>query len=232
MERAVGYIRVSTKKQAEQGISMDVQMSKIRKYCDLHDFELVTFKIDTVSAEFVKKRKGATEVFQMAKEGKVDHVVVYKLDRLFRNAEESLFHSRILKEQGVELHSLTESIDTSTPLGKFFFTITAAYAEMERGLASERTQAVFDERREQNLKLARWTRLGIRTTGEKDNRGKSVQQTINDVEMKAVLLAQSYRSEGLSYRQIAARLFDEGFSSRTNNVFSPSTIKLMLEFII
>jgi site-specific DNA recombinase len=230
MEKAVGYIRVSTKGQAEKGVSLEVQQDKIRKYCDLHDIELIEIKVDAISGQYIQKRKGAKEVFDLAEQGQIKHVVVYKLDRLFRNAEESLTYSRKLKECGVALHSLTENIDTNTPIGKFFFTITAAYAEMERGLACERTRAVFDERRERNLKLARWARLGVTVTGREDFRGKKVEQQPDENELEAISRAKIYREKGLSYREIGRQLLKDGYLSRTGNTYCPSTIKLMLSF--
>lgn len=139
--KAAGYIRVSTTEQATEGISLGNQSEKIRAYIKLHEMELVkTVSDEGLSAKSLKARPGAMEVLKMAREGRIKAVVVYKLDRLFRNAKEALDTATELNSLGVALHSVTESIDTASAMGRFFFTIMAACAEMERNLISERTR--------------------------------------------------------------------------------------------
>lgn len=139
--KAIGYVRVSTDKQE---ISPEMQAAKIMAYAVLHEIELVEIVMDEgMSAKTIATRSKALKVISSAKEGKVQAVIVYKLDRLFRNAAEALTISRELDEAGVALHSVMEHIDTKSAMGKFFFTIMAAVAEMERNIISERTAEVL-----------------------------------------------------------------------------------------
>ena len=71
---------------------------------------------------------------------KGDVVIVWKLDRLARSIRQLLDTAALLNERGVELHSLTENIDTTTPTGKLTFHIFAALAEFERDILRQRVQ--------------------------------------------------------------------------------------------
>ncbi|EBU8701601.1 recombinase family protein, partial [Salmonella enterica subsp. enterica serovar Kokomlemle] len=70
-----------------------------------------------------------------------DTLVVWKLDRLGRSVKNLVTLIAELHERGVHFQSLTDSIDTSTPMGRFFFHVMSALAEMERELIVERTNA-------------------------------------------------------------------------------------------
>ncbi len=140
MKKAFGYIRVSTEEQAKEGISIAHQEAKIKAYAELHDLELVNICRDEgISGKDIKNRPGAHAVIDAALHGVIDAVIVYKLDRLFRNAKDALDTASQFNEAEVAFHSVTESIDTQSAMGIFFFTIMAACAEMERNLISERT---------------------------------------------------------------------------------------------
>ncbi|EIL2947317.1 recombinase family protein [Salmonella enterica subsp. enterica serovar Uganda] len=70
-----------------------------------------------------------------------DELVVWKLDRLGRSMRHLVVLVEELRERGINFRSLTDSIDTSTPMGRFFFHVMGALAEMERELIVERTRA-------------------------------------------------------------------------------------------
>ena len=76
-----------------------------------------------------------------------DVVVVWRLDRLGRSLKNLIALVEELKEKGVGLRSLSESIDTTTANGKLFFSIMGALAEFERELISERTMAGLEAAR-------------------------------------------------------------------------------------
>ena len=69
-----------------------------------------------------------------------DTLVVYKLDRLGRSALDIINIANNLQARGINLISIKENYDTSTPQGKFFFQLTASLAELERNLIAERTK--------------------------------------------------------------------------------------------
>jgi site-specific DNA recombinase len=84
----------------------------------------------------------------MVKSKQVRAVVVYKLDRLARNTIEALQVVKLMDRNGVALHSITEKLDTKSAMGRFFFTLMASIAEMERGIIAERICAAMSRKRE------------------------------------------------------------------------------------
>lgn len=84
-------------------------------------------------------RPGLKKVLRTLSEG--DTLVVWKLDRLGRSMRHLVTLIEDLRGRGVNFRSLTDSIDTSTPMGRFFFHVMGALAEMERELIVERTRA-------------------------------------------------------------------------------------------
>jgi DNA invertase Pin-like site-specific DNA recombinase len=124
----VGYGRVSTQEQ-----NLDLQEKALRD-AGCH----VIYKDEGVSGA-LKERPALNEALESVSEG--DTLVVWKLDRLARSASHLLEVCDDLKSRGVGFQSLTESIDTTTPMGKFYFTILSGLAEFERDLIIERTKA-------------------------------------------------------------------------------------------
>ena len=102
---------------------------------------------------FSAKRPGLLECLKAMDAG--DVLCVWKLDRLGRSVPELLKTVERLRERGIELRSLTQAIDTTTPMGKMFFYMTAAFAEIERDLIVERTLAGQAAARERGVVFGR-----------------------------------------------------------------------------
>nr|WP_269785527.1 recombinase family protein [Klebsiella quasipneumoniae] len=131
----IGYARVSTGDQ-----NLDLQKNAlIRAECE-QIFE------DTASGKNAR-RPGLRRALRRLKPG--DVLVVWKLDRLGRSVRDLITLVSELQARGVNFRSLTDSIDTSTPAGRFFFHVMSALAEMERELIVERTRAGLAAAKEQ-----------------------------------------------------------------------------------
>ncbi|HCB3060570.1 MULTISPECIES: recombinase family protein [Klebsiella pneumoniae complex] len=131
----IGYARVSTGDQ-----NLDLQKTALfRAECE-QIFE------DTASGKNAR-RPGLRRALRRLKPG--DVLVVWKLDRLGRSVRDLITLVSELQARGVNFRSLTDSIDTSTPAGRFFFHVMSALAEMERELIVERTRAGLAAAREQ-----------------------------------------------------------------------------------
>ena len=144
---AIGYVRVSTEDQAKEGVSLDNQKSKIEAYCQLKDLELSEIVEDAGISAKNLKRPGVQKVLRMARKKKIDAIVVYKLDRIFRSTVDALETTKMFDKWGVSFHSIEETLDTQSAMGRFFFTLTAALAEMERRIIGERTKAALAHKR-------------------------------------------------------------------------------------
>lgn len=123
----IGYVRVSTNDQ-----NTVLQRDALeRSGCEL----IFEDKISGKTAE----RPGLKKLFKRLSPG--DTLIVWKLDRLGRSMRHLVVLVEELRQRSVNFRSLTDSIDTSTPMGRFFFHIMGALAEMERELIIERTRA-------------------------------------------------------------------------------------------
>lgn len=123
----IGYARVSTDTQ-ETHLQMDALK---RAKCD----RIYEEKVSATKAE----RPELMRLLDNARKG--DVIIVWKLDRLARSLRQLIDTTVLLNERGVELHSLTENINTTTPSGKLTFHIFAALAEFERDLLRQRVNA-------------------------------------------------------------------------------------------
>ena len=123
----IGYARVSTSDQ-----NLDLQKEALLKIGCERIYE------DEISGT-IKERPGLNKTIEILRAG--DTLVVWKLDRLGRSVKNLISLISDLNSKDIHFKSITDSIDTSTPSGRFFFHVMASLAEMERELIVERTKA-------------------------------------------------------------------------------------------
>lgn len=142
----LGYARVSTEEQSDRGLSLDAQCAAIRGYCAARGLTLLDILVDPAvsgSVELAKRPAGA-QLLRHLQSGQVGGVVVTKLDRAFRDTIDCLTIAREWDDLGVGLHLLDiggMSLDTRSAIGRYFLTMLAGFAELERGLIAERIRA-------------------------------------------------------------------------------------------
>jgi len=196
--------------QAQEGVSMTMQIEKARLYCELNNINLVGIYGDpAVSGKSTVNRPGLQAVMQMLRDGKVQHLVTYKLDRLSRSTLESLQLIQLVDECGATLHSITESLNTQSPTGRFTMRIICALGEMERDQLSERTRAALQFKRSQGERLGR-PRHGLKVVD-----GELVEDP-DKVYIRTRVFA--LRAEGYTVRQISEALAREGYSVSKSRV--------------
>lgn len=88
-----------------------------------------------------------------------DTLVVWKLDRLGRSVIDLIRLAKWLTDKGVEFKSITEGIDTKTPMGRFHFTLLAGLAQLERDITSERTKAGMAAAKARGAQFGRPTQI-------------------------------------------------------------------------
>jgi site-specific DNA recombinase len=235
MEIAIGYIRVSTDEKAKEGISIKNQIEKIHRYAEDNNLEIIEICEDQgLSGEKIQNRPGMGRLFELVNNNKIKAVVAYKLDRLFRNASDALNTLNWLKKKKIAFHSITEKIDTTTPLGKFFVGITALYAEMERDVISERIR--------DNLKMKKIR--GEKTGGDvpygydayiKDYVKRNAKKvplyalTENKQEQRRIRKMKKLRNLGLPYRAIAGELNRLRYKTKTGKKWAAMTVKRTID---
>lgn len=136
MTKAALYIRVSTREQVEN-YSIPAQTEKLQAYCKAKGWEIHDTYIDGGYSGASTDRPDLQRMLSEIKE--IDIVVVYKLDRLSRSQRDTLelIEDHFLKNE-VNFASVTENLDTSTPMGRAMIGIMSAFAQLERELIAER----------------------------------------------------------------------------------------------
>lgn len=141
------YIRVSTDAQAEEGYSIDAQKEQLAAYCVSKGIKNYEFYIDGGWSGSNLNRPEIQRLIKDAKEERLSHCIVYKLDRLSRSQKDTLYVIEdVLNPHNVDFVSLTESLDTSTPMGRLMIGILSAFAQLERENIRLRTRMGMKER--------------------------------------------------------------------------------------
>jgi site-specific DNA recombinase len=218
--RAIAYVRVSTDKQADHGVSLEAQESKVRAYAALYDLDLVDVVVDAGASAKTLDRPGLTRVLAMVKRGEVDAVVVMKLDRLTRSvADLGTLVERYF--QKAALLSVSEQIDTRTAGGRLVLNVLASVAQWEREAIGERTATAMKH------KASKGERVGAIPYGfalADDG------VTLVEVEAEQAVMAEArtLRAAGLSLRTVAAELARRGFVARAGRAFNAEQVRRMV----
>lgn len=233
MKAAIGYIRVSTLTQAEEGVSLEAQREKIKAYCRLHDLDLLSVESDDLSGKRADNRPGLQRAINLACRQKAV-ICVYSLSRFARSTKDCIELSERLRRSGADLASITEKIDTASAMGEFFFTIIAALAQLERKQISERTSLAMHHLKQQNRRISGFIPYGFANGGittVTTANGKQKQVTLlkpNATEQATVADMVHRRQQGDSYRAIAASLNDTGVAPRAGAKWYASTVRYVL----
>lgn len=201
---AIGYVRVSTGGQVEDGVSLDAQREKIQAWAKLHDEdELVIYEDAGISGSSMEQRPGLQQALREVCRRK-GVLVVYALSRLARSTKDTLAISDTLEKSKAELVSLSERIDTTSASGKMVFRMLAVLAEFERDQVSERTRVAMGHLRASGRRYSRFAPFGW----DLDEGGEVLRP--NPAEQAAIARMVELREEGLSYREVADRLSADG----------------------
>lgn len=216
--KAIGYVRVSTQEQAQDGVSLDMQRAKLAAWAKLNDAELLEVVADEGLSAKSMDRPGLARVLDLAKRHRAA-VVVYSLSRLSRSTRDTLHLVAELEKFGGELVSLSERIDTSSAGGRMVFRMLAVLNEFEREQLSERTRSALQHLREQG-KVCGEIPHGYRRDGD--------DLVLNPDEQRVIELVRSLRAKGYSLRAISGELAAVGAFNRRGKPFNPKSISSML----
>lgn len=219
--KAIGYIRVSTSGQVEDGVSLDAQEAKVRSWADLNNAaEVVIFRDEGISGKRSDNRPGLQSALDLV--GKGDALVVYSLSRLSRSTKDALVLSEVLSKKEADLVSLSEKIDTTSASGKMVFRLMAVLNEFERDQISDRTRFALAHKRAIGEKTGGDIPFGYYLDG-----GRLVE---DDNEQKAIILIRDLRSKGYRLQAICWELEKEGYLTRRGNLkWQPKTVSRIIE---
>ena len=151
-QRVGGYIRVSTEKQADHGVSLEAQQEKLTAYAKLYELELVDIIVDAGASAKTLKRSGLQQALTMLPSGKADALLVTKLDFLTRSVKDlGILLERYFNRYA--LMSVADQVDTSTAAGRLVLNVLMSVAQWEREAISERTTEALSHKRARGGKL-------------------------------------------------------------------------------
>lgn len=207
--KAIGYIRVSTAGQVEDGVSMDAQEAKVRAWADLNGAEEVRiFKDEGISGSRADNRPALQAALEAV--GKGDALIVYSLSRLSRSTKDTLILSETLLKKEADLVSLSEKIDTTSAAGKMIFRLLAVLSEFERDQVSDRTRFALAHKRANGEKTGGDVPFGYRVRAGKLYPHKE--------ERKAVALILNLAGKGSSLRAICRALEEAGHAKKRGSL--------------
>ncbi len=222
----VGYVRVSTEEQASQGVSVDAQRKAIEAYCALRGLNLVAVLTDEAvsGSKPLSSRPAGAQLVEIVKRRKVQAVIAMKLDRLFRDASDCLDVTKTWDKGDVSLHLIDmggQSLDSSSTMGRFFLTVMAGAAEMERNLIRDRTKAALQH------KKARGERVGQIPYGYDVGDDGSTLVELRD-EQAVIVRIKDHRAKGMTLARIAETLNGDNVPARGKRWY-PMTVSRILK---
>lgn len=207
--RVALYVRVSSQEQVD-GYSISEQIERLTKYCEAMGWEIYKIYTDPGYSGANTDRPGLQTMLSDVQDGKVDKVVVYKLDRLSRSQKDTmlLIEDEFLAHN-VDFVSMSENFDTSTPFGRAMIGILAVFAQLERENIKERTMIGKEAR----AKEGKWGGGSSEPIGYDYNVAKDLLE-INEYEKMQILEAIDLFLKGTPLRTIANIFTEKGYQYR------------------
>jgi site-specific DNA recombinase len=223
------YCRVSTKEQVKEGLSLQNQQKECEKYAQNLGYK--------ISERFIEKGESAktsdrTKLIEMLtycadNKGKIDYLVVYKLDRFSRRTEDHFMIKAMLIKHGVRLISVTEPIGEDSAQSSLMETILAGFAQFDNDIRTERSKVGMHQR----VKEGRWVfgRIPLGFKADKDENKKTIlvkeEETSKIVERAFIEYSTGLYSQG----EILKLVNNAGLRSKKGLEISKQTINNMLK---
>ena len=221
--RAVAYIRVSTDKQVEHGVSLEAQRAKLEAYATLYEIDLVAVEVDAGLSAKTLERPALQRSLTMLRTGHADAILVVKLDRLTRSVRDlgELVEGYFASGKWA-LMSVGEQIDTRSAAGRLVLNVLASVAQWEREATGERTSAALRHKASAGEYIGGELPYGTRLAAD------GVTLEPEPAEAAVLEAARELRAAGLSLRAIATELDKRGLRSRAGRVFLAPQIARMV----
>lgn len=223
MVRVAIYVRVSTQEQAKEGYSISEQIDRLTKFSEAHDWHIINTYVDAGYSGSNTDRPALQDLLADVRSGKIDKVLVYKLDRLSRSQKDTLkLIEDVFIPNGTDFESMSEKLDTGTAQGRLFLGILAAFAQLEREMIKERMSMGIDAR----IKEGKW-KGGAKIPFGYDYDPDQNKLIINAYDSMIVKMIFDDFTSGKSIGSIEQKMLDNGYTFRSGNA-DRRTIKYVL----
>ncbi len=218
--RAAIYTRVSTEDQAKEGFSLDAQLDKLQAYCKARDWIIGGEFVDEGYSGRNVKRPAYTRMMEDI--DKWDSLLVIKMDRIHRNSKNFMLMMEHLKKEEKEFVSMTESLDTSTAMGRFVMDIIQRIAQLESEQIGERVYIGMEQKARTNGGV-----LGFNIPyGYDYPEGTLIKNT---EEARVINNIYSWYQNGKSMGKIAKMLNNTKIPTKKGGVWAKKTISTILK---
>jgi DNA invertase Pin-like site-specific DNA recombinase len=224
MKRAIGYIRVSTKGQAERGMSLAAQRDKVKQFAQAEKYELLEVVQESASGAVQEgqlfsheHRPILTDLIEQAGRGEFDVLLVPNFDRLSRDYMSLLFLKRLLRTYGVETVSAAGETGNGDAVGELIEQVIAAIGEFERKRILERMRSGKAKRKEQGRHVHGRVPYGFRSTAGKLRHDPATVETVRRIFTDA--------RAGDSPGRIARALNRDGIPGPTGGEWNRQTVR-------
>lgn len=224
--RLVGYCRVSTEQQSSEGHSLEAQAAKVATYCDLYDYQLVATISEQGSAKSLK-RDGLQQAIEMIRAGEADGILITKLDRLTRSMRDFHYLLDNLFNDGkinAKLHSVEESLNTSTATGRMILNLIMTTSTWERETISERTSTVLQHKK----KVAGKSINGRAPYGWRWSDAETRELVPVCEEQKVLNIMMELRNLGETYQSISDELDRRHLATKRGGSWTASTVRKII----
>jgi DNA invertase Pin-like site-specific DNA recombinase len=218
--RVAIYTRVSTEDQAKEGFSLDAQLDKLRSYCKARDWIVGGEYIDDGYSGRNVKRPAYSKMMDEMDNWNV--LLVTKMDRIHRNSKNFMMMMEYLKKHNKEFVSMTESLDTSTAMGRFVMDIIQRIAQLESEQIGERVYFGMEQKARVNGGV-----LGFNIPYGYDYTDGKL--TINSNEAENVKNIFEMYLKDMSMKIIAEELNSKDIPTKLNKTWGAQTVSLILK---
>jgi site-specific DNA recombinase len=222
---AGAYIRVSTDEQAEKGYSLQLQRERITAQIIAKGWSLYNIYEDAGQSGGKLERPALQKMLRDIEAGVIQSVVIYKLDRLSRKQKDTMFLIEdVFLKQNVELVSISESLDTSSPTGRATIGMLSVFAQLERDTITER----MSSGRKQKAKTGGYSGGNV-AIGYSNKRGEK-NLLVDEEKTKTVKRVFELRENtACTLQQIADQLNKEGHTTKQGAIFKPTQVMRILK---
>jgi len=207
--RVALYVRVSSHEQIE-GYSISEQTERLQKYAEAMGWDVYKIYVDPGFSGGNTDRPALTEMIRDIKNGDIDKVAVYKLDRLSRSQKDTMILIEdVFLAHNVDFVSMNENFDTSTPFGRAMVGLLSIFSQLERENIKERTMMGKEAR----AKEGKWGGGSSEPIGYNYN-PETEELEINEYEKMQIMEAVDLLFKGTPLRTITNTLNNKGYTYR------------------
>jgi site-specific DNA recombinase len=222
MKKLIGYVRVSSNISKLKGNSISNQISKVKDFCGLNDYELVDImKDEGKSGMEYSKRDGYLELINKCKTDNIDGVVVYCLSRLGRRMKDIIDVMEMFNSNDIEFYSVKENINNKDIMGKLMMNILMSFNEFEVDNIRERIIDVKRNNKENGLVYGK-------LMYGKNKDGKKLINNLDEV--KVISYMKTLRSKGWSYFRISDRLNEKNILGKSGGKWYGMSVRNVLSY--